>query len=1437
MSDFRLSKLDKKATGEPDQDYDHEFFDKLVEQLAAAGVKGAIHKEFDKYQGVYLKVPGVDTFWMKDVFYAGTGEDEHRTAFVVFSPESNQEVNIDVQEHEIDKSVDAEELVGYCKQILEGNKSASLKKTSDEWDSFYDWYSKKNNITLDQSYEQISSMSSDDVKKHFDSYHQSIGPAPVPHTPTKAASETRYVCEECGNDFKAPVKKTEPAEYQGGKSWSFDVSPCCSGDYHDVKEEQMKASASETDSEYAEYAAKERLTPHPGYYIKFNLNRVKQYNRAILTPEEDHGVIDDIASNGYTVKVPGGEKIFVNSVDVLDIAASLKKKAVDINEIKVGDIIEFDGGRDQIPDEIWDKIFEYDPEDADYKEVTFVCKVVNVALDDEAVDVTIIEPSEVKGKELQVPDFAINNVTTPTRNRRADKQVLCPKCQKILTHENDLHEKCPGDTNPNGNHSISIMDMKYLKKADLDKCPCGSGEQPVMETDAKGIPLGYTCSKCKEDKLSDFRKDVLSDPNYEADEPIEASLKKDSRWSIKKVGPEAFQVLHDGKYVDEYLFREDAQKYINDKEKERKQDLGLDASLKAKADPNPSPETIQPAPSLADEAVEMLDALIDIQKVKAELRKKAGSWALPFSEGQALKLAEYLNKLSQGELPNRQDIYNCLGVDALWDSLDKLDSTTAQKYVKTIKDFVKKMISDYKARPESYSKAFEPAALEILEEISNMGVSSSLKKVAEELRCPICSDPFQFRKSLTSHVTIAHHYTLDEANELVDSMLENFSSLKLKAAEPKENPVEYKELKIRPKDVSEDEVRSAELPTDAILGAYKKLKTHQNNLAEIKRMVDSVKAKLNEEVRKIETEGKKVEDEAGMRQSVDDLAALISSAQSRVMSFGSKLVAFVEEEKEVPFKITDKEKLERILDKFPDVEKYLAKLEAAMKPLGTTEKVKKLIEWEVRDHAAKPAPAPKAELALSKLDKKAGLMDTLKSIYDAASDFFSSITGLTEELDAILPAQEATASKKEAGARMTKAFSGRFQIDIKFDSPEEAEEAYEKLLEVEAEFHFGAEHNADIISVILFAGSAEQANTKVEGLLQKTNVEAKTMASLKLKSEWIHCEDCNKQDSDFNMNYCRPCGKYVCGKDYDEKHKHAHGKRAASLKRNAASPYMTVLEDAEMMVEALEGTEEQDIDQIFYEKLLGVVPHDYLVVDSEGGSDPFDIWPAMRDKYGLAYENGGKLIFEQQDGELMLFEKKDDILGLTIYSLEAMTFAYMAPKELIKYFENEVKKKEKAPLAEEPYDKSELGIGASLGKKADEQMNLFPTETTKPKEQPQDEYKAPTRMIVLPTGTRIKAASPEANEFWSDHKEGGFTLVEIKGDSFLGKPDRKILIGGWGSDYPAGEKVVLEHDQHPGRVIGRGSVIGSISGADWDADKSKAVALMGDKSITYYVFK
>ena len=43
--------------------------------------------------------------------------------------------------------------------------------------------------------------------------------------------------------------------------------------------------------------------------------------------------------------------------------------------------------------------------------------------------------------------------------------------------------------------------------------------------DARGIYLCRVCEKCEEAKLSMYRQDVLTNSNYEADEPVESDWK------------------------------------------------------------------------------------------------------------------------------------------------------------------------------------------------------------------------------------------------------------------------------------------------------------------------------------------------------------------------------------------------------------------------------------------------------------------------------------------------------------------------------------------------------------------------------------------------------------------------------------------------------------------------------------------------------------------------------------------------------------------------------------------------------------------------------------------------------------------------------------------------------------------------------------------------
>jgi len=52
-------------------------------------------------------------------------------------------------------------------------------------------------------------------------------------------------------------------------------------------------------------------------------------------------------------------------------------------------------------------------------------------------------------------------------------------------------------------------------------CLCGSGLPKFAIHDARGIFLTYVCDRCRKDKLSKYRKEVMENHDYDADEDIE----------------------------------------------------------------------------------------------------------------------------------------------------------------------------------------------------------------------------------------------------------------------------------------------------------------------------------------------------------------------------------------------------------------------------------------------------------------------------------------------------------------------------------------------------------------------------------------------------------------------------------------------------------------------------------------------------------------------------------------------------------------------------------------------------------------------------------------------------------------------------------------------------------------------------------------------------
>jgi hypothetical protein len=90
LQEYEVVQAQVTATGEPDQDYNHEVYDAIVKALGAAGYQ-AKHKEFDKYQGVFLTVSKdgkkLDTFWTVEGFVRGKEKEnpnhKYRSAILI----------------------------------------------------------------------------------------------------------------------------------------------------------------------------------------------------------------------------------------------------------------------------------------------------------------------------------------------------------------------------------------------------------------------------------------------------------------------------------------------------------------------------------------------------------------------------------------------------------------------------------------------------------------------------------------------------------------------------------------------------------------------------------------------------------------------------------------------------------------------------------------------------------------------------------------------------------------------------------------------------------------------------------------------------------------------------------------------------------------------------------------------------------------------------------------------------------------------------------------------------------------------------------------------------------------------------------------------------------------------------------------------------------
>lgn len=229
------------------------------------------------------------------------------------------------------------------------------------------------------------------------------------------------------------------------------------------------------------------------------------------------------------------------------------------------------------------------------------------------------------------------------------------------------------------------------------------------------------------------------------------------------------------------------------------------------------------------------------------------------------------------------------------------------------------------------------------------------------------------------------------------------------------DPIKYKKLNIRPKDVSPEDVQNAIEPTETMKMAYSDLKASQNSLASLERLLADVRAKYEEAKAKAEKAGQRLEQETKFKRSVDGLSQLIVQAQTKVVNFGDMLVAYVQKVGKKSMPATDAWRVEKLLSKYgEDARKYLEAAERGLQSKAPEQTVSELIEFEQKEHAAHPESHP-AALSKKDLEIKAEGSDLISTVFDNLKHFVFETSNIMTEFKDLMGELEPEPAKAYSG--------------------------------------------------------------------------------------------------------------------------------------------------------------------------------------------------------------------------------------------------------------------------------------------------------------------------------------------------------------------------------------------------------------------------------------
>lgn len=241
---------------------------------------------------------------------------------------------------------------------------------------------------------------------------------------------------------------------------------------------------------------------------------------------------------------------------------------------------------------------------------------------------------------------------------------------------------------------------------------------------------------------------------------------------------------------------------------------------------------------------------------------------------------------------------------------------------------------------------------------------------------------------------------LEESTEDLDGkyvFIKNASNVLKKAddgVKPEEKKDEPAKTTLKPyTNVLKDKVNVdvAVQPTEDISKLLQEVKQTQSRLVALDNLIKLAQAKFEEEKARIKTEGGQVENQTQLDNLVNLIAQMLEKANLQTVKYGDELVALYTDSKTVPFKASDKWKLDKLRERYKDADEYLEKAIQGAQSLATTENIRELV-WV----------SPKKKAAESQ-----SAVSILKDIYVGLKNFFIETIGVEEELQAIT----STASK------------------------------------------------------------------------------------------------------------------------------------------------------------------------------------------------------------------------------------------------------------------------------------------------------------------------------------------------------------------------------------------------------------------------------------------